>query len=141
MRANFDVQLWNWFLVMNSCSTLQIYMKFTYIVTGLVFLLSYWISDNVSCLVRFKVQNSLSITYFWFCKPCVFHLKRLKKNFEHLSRGILLSSCIPSSSQHQCCVSLVIFSYLEGPWSLKGSLTKTLRLSLCVCILKETMLG
>ena len=29
-RANFDVQLWNWFLVMNSYSTLQVCMKFTY---------------------------------------------------------------------------------------------------------------
>ena len=47
MCANFDVQLWNWFLVMNSYSTLQVCMKFAYIVTGLVFLLSYWISDNV----------------------------------------------------------------------------------------------
>ena len=43
----FDVQLWNWFLVMNSYSTLQVCMKFAYIVTGLVFLLSYWILDNL----------------------------------------------------------------------------------------------
>ena len=49
MCANFefDVQLWNWFFVMNSYSTLQVCMKFVYIATGLVFLLSYWISDNV----------------------------------------------------------------------------------------------
>ena len=49
MCANFDVQLWKWFLVMNSYSTLQLCMKFAYIVTGLVFLVSYWILDNVSC--------------------------------------------------------------------------------------------
>ena len=35
---------------MDSYSTLQVCMKFAYIVTGLVFLLSYWISDNVTVL-------------------------------------------------------------------------------------------
>ena len=47
MRANFDVQLWSWFLVINSYSTLQVCMKFACIVTDSIFLQSYWVSDNV----------------------------------------------------------------------------------------------
>ena len=45
-RPNFDVQLWNWFLVIN-----YVCMKFAYIVTGLVFHLSYWILDNLIYLL------------------------------------------------------------------------------------------
>ena len=59
IRANFDVQqdvqLWNLFLAMNSYSILQVCMKFAYIVTGLVFLVSYWISDNVSQHYQFPI--------------------------------------------------------------------------------------
>ena len=36
------------FFFMNSHSTLQVCMKFAFIVSGLVFLQSYWISNNVS---------------------------------------------------------------------------------------------
>ena len=61
-----NVQLWNWFLVMNSYSTLQVCMKFAYTVTGLVFLLSYWISDNVmnDLLTSLHNHNSPSMDLF-----------------------------------------------------------------------------
>ena len=51
MHANYDVQLWNQFLTINSDSTHQKWMKFAFIVTGSIFLQSYWVSDNVRKLV------------------------------------------------------------------------------------------
>ena len=47
MHANSDVQLWNQFLVVNSDSTHQKWMKFTFIVTGSIFLQSQWVLDRV----------------------------------------------------------------------------------------------
>ena len=44
MHPNYDVQLWNWFLTINSDSTHQKWMKFASIVTGSIFL---WVSDNM----------------------------------------------------------------------------------------------
>ena len=48
MHPNSDVQLWNQFLIINSDSTHQKWMKFAFIVTGSIFLQSYWVSDNVN---------------------------------------------------------------------------------------------
>ena len=45
MHPNSDVQLWNWFLTINSDSTHQKWMKFVFIVTGSIFLQSYWVLD------------------------------------------------------------------------------------------------
>ena len=47
MHPNSDVQLWNQFLIINSDSKHQEWMKFAFIVTGSIFLHSYWDSDNV----------------------------------------------------------------------------------------------
>ena len=75
MCANFDVQLWNWFLMINSYSTLQVCMKFAYTITGLVFLLSYWISDIVRyicksliCIYLFSVTLNLISVYHVICE-------------------------------------------------------------------------
>ena len=47
MHPNSDVQLWNLFLTINSDFTHQKWMKFAFIVTGSIFLQSYWVLDNV----------------------------------------------------------------------------------------------
>ena len=63
MHPNSDVQLWNYFFNINPNSTHQKWMKFIFIVTGSIFLQSYWVSDNV-----FKVcsstESALSANFF-----------------------------------------------------------------------------
>ena len=53
MHPNSDVQLWNWFLTVNSDSINQQWMKFAFIVTGSIILQSYWVSDNVKWMTHF----------------------------------------------------------------------------------------
>ena len=54
-----DVQGEIKFLITNSDSTLQIYMKFAFIVTCLVFLDSEWITDNVSSYSESRGQKTV----------------------------------------------------------------------------------
>ena len=61
-HVNFDVQEKNWILFTNSNSTLQVCMKFVFIVTFSVFLDSEWITYNVRVFpnpefMSVKVQN------------------------------------------------------------------------------------
>ena len=101
MHANFDVQLWNWFLVMNSYSTLQVCMKFAYIVTGLVFLLSYWISDNVTVVVFCSwVSFFFSDKLLFFWDAC---------NAEALNLWLT----VPNLKPHFPCLSSFSISFLE----------------------------
>ena len=52
MHPNSDVQLWNWFLTINSDSTHQKWMKFASIVTGSIFLQSHQVSELWRNLIR-----------------------------------------------------------------------------------------
>ena len=72
MHRKSDVQLWNWFLTINSDSTHQEWMNFVFIVTGSIFLHSYWVSD----IVDFKSSSGLlwrsgnnKLRKFDFCVP------------------------------------------------------------------------
>ena len=57
MHANFEVQLWVWFLWwIHILHFNKVCVKFPYIVTSSVFLLSYWLSDSV---------QSDNIAYEW----------------------------------------------------------------------------
>ena len=56
MHPNSYVQLWNQFLTINSDSTHQKWMKFAFIVTGSIFLQSYWVLDR---LLDFRKDSSL----------------------------------------------------------------------------------
>ena len=63
MHPNSDVQLWNWFLTINSDSTHQKWMEFVFIVTCSIFLQSYWVPDNVILIfsnVVYYLQSVLS---------------------------------------------------------------------------------
>ena len=62
MHPNSDVQLWNLFLTMNSDSTHEKWIKFAFMVTGSIFLQSYWVSDNVMAVYigNWKLHN-------WYC--------------------------------------------------------------------------
>ena len=134
--SKYEIDFWWWIHILH----------FKYVwnlpTLSLAWFFFFHIEFRTICLVLFVLKYRIHyLLHIFDFVNRVYSIWNVWKKISSIYRGILLSSCIPSSSQHQCCVSLVIFSYLEGPWSLKGSLTKTLRLSPCVCILKETMLG
>ena len=76
-QRHSDVQLWNYFLTINSDSTHQNWIKFAFIVTCSIFLQSYWVSDNVyfnlSNWGPFSRKNNYEIAKS-FCKMKVYLL-------------------------------------------------------------------
>ena len=71
MHPNSDIQLWNYFLTINSDSTHQKWMKFAFIVTCSIFLQSYWVSDIVGCLwsglsIFFQILLNLLWYVLWY---------------------------------------------------------------------------
>ena len=116
MHANFDFQLWNWFLVINSYSTVQVCMKFAYIVTGLVFLLSYWISDNVRyicksliCIYLFSVTLSLISVYHVICEKNKRNTQNsVSKKHSTLSQIIQIDKKVESTKSYFYVVCIYI---------------------------------
>ena len=69
MCANFDVQLWNWFFVMNSYSTPQVCMKFAYIVT-VTFILNF--GQCESCISQ-KFLYHYNLVFLYLTQELLTH--------------------------------------------------------------------
>ena len=141
MHPNSDVQLWNWFLTINSDSTHQKWMKFAFIVTGSIFLQSYWVSDNVfidnitryplSGSVLFRQKSPIALRHFTdsvILLPLEFgfradFVQRRKSSFLRLKICIRLPLKLSFSRALICakkCWPVIIdqFALIDGPYPM-----------------------